>query len=45
MRTALTTILELVGIGAVVFGCWMIAVPAGVIAAGVALVAIGVTNA
>jgi hypothetical protein len=41
MRQAMTTLLELVGIGLIAWGAAMIAVPAGLIVAGVGCVAVG----
>lgn len=45
VRTVLTGAAELVGLGAVSLGCWLIWPPVGLIAAGIGLIALGVMNA
>lgn len=45
MRATLTTLSEVVGFALVSAGCWMVLPAAGVIAAGVGLVAVGVSQA
>jgi len=45
MRATLTTLAEVAGICSISVGCWLILPAAGLIAAGVGLVAIGVRQA
>lgn len=44
-RGALTTLAELAGLAAISAGCWRIYEPAGLIAAGIGLVLIGMVQA
>jgi len=41
MRSALTTLLEVAGLAVLAGGCWMVAPPLGLIAAGGAAVLVG----
>ena len=45
VRTTLTTLAELLGFAAIAYGCWLIAEPLGLIAAGIALIVVGVRSA
>lgn len=45
MRAALTTLAEVAGICLVLAGSWLIGLPFALIAAGLALIAVGVTQA
>ena len=45
VRSILTTAAEVAGLASIAAGCWLVAVPLGLVAAGAALIVIGVTNA
>lgn len=45
MRALLTTLAEVAGVASIAVGCWLIFPPAGLIAAGLGAIAIGVAAA